>query len=164
MKTAEEYWADIQEYTGVYQVSTHGRIKRLPGKILNQHCNDRGYMVVTLSINGNSKEFRVQRLVASAFIENPENKPETNHIDANKSNNNYMNLEWCTSLENKRHSIKFGLNAKGERINNAKLNSCQVRVIRESNDLTASELGRIFNVYESNIRAIRERISWKHIR
>lgn len=86
-----------------YEVSSFGQVRnKTTGRILKQSSNG-GYMSVGLSLNGNIKSFRVHRLIASEFIENPENKPHVNHKDKNRSNNNVNNLEWCTALENNIH-------------------------------------------------------------
>lgn len=68
-----------------------------------------GYQFVCLRKNGNSKKFSVHRLVAEAFIPNPQNLPCVNHIDGNKQNNSVENLEWCTYSENLKHAIDIGL-------------------------------------------------------
>lgn len=119
----KELWKDIKGYEGCYQVSNLGRIKSLDrmtnnqygeyfmkGRILkNSIIKDKGYCRVSLN-NGNGKiSKRVHRLVAEAFIPNPENKLEVNHKDGNKLNNCVSNLEWCTNKENIEHSIRTGL-------------------------------------------------------
>jgi len=68
-----------------------------------------GYYYVCLSKNGKVRKFKVNRLVAQAFIPNPDNKPFVNHIDGDKLNNNVNNLEWCTQSENMLHAYKYGL-------------------------------------------------------
>lgn len=114
MKIESEIWKDIKGYEGLYQVSNLGRIKsfskrkeliRKPTK--NKKRN--GYLEISLFKNNKEKRFKVHRLVAEAFIPNPENKEEVNHIDGNKSNNNKNNLEWVTDKENKEHAWKNGL-------------------------------------------------------
>lgn len=104
----KEIWKDIHGYEQRYQVSNIGRIKSLKRvcKRGNNHkpvneCilkpgNNKGYMTVALSKNGNVKYFQVHRLVAEAFIPNPDNLPCVNHKDENSLNNNVDNLEWCT--------------------------------------------------------------------
>ena len=114
----EEIWKDIKGYEGLYQVSNLGRVKSLDkiivtidrknrcqkGKILKLQISKYGYNVITLWNNNISKQFKVHRLVAIAFIPNPNNLPQINHIDEDKLNNKIDNLEWCTALENNHHS------------------------------------------------------------
>lgn len=110
-----EEWRDIKDYEGLYQVSNTGKIKSLyrdTGKILTGEIiqKGKGYLRVELTQNKKVKRFLVHRLVAQAFIPNPENKPEVNHIDGNTLNNNASNLEWCTHRENINHAWETGLN------------------------------------------------------
>lgn len=114
----EEIWKDIKGYEGLYQVSNLGRVKSLDKiivtidrknrcqkeKILKLQISKYGYNVITLWNNNISKQFKVHRLVAIAFIPNPNNLPQINHIDEDKLNNKIDNLEWCTALENNHHS------------------------------------------------------------
>lgn len=109
-----EIWKDISGFEGLYKISSFGRIKSLKKKTINGHCkNDKilrarvdkkGYIHYALKKNGNTYERKAHRLVAQAFIENPENKPQVNHLDTNRMNNYYKNLEWCTNGENQKHS------------------------------------------------------------
>ena len=102
----QEIWRDT-EYPN-YQVSNLGRVYSVPriesrGGFLSTNNNGRGYMTVMLSIGGKQKRAYIHRLVARAFIPNPENKPEVNHKDGNKQNNCVGNLEWVTRTENATH-------------------------------------------------------------
>jgi len=76
---------------------------------MKQAKNKKGYPIVYLRKNGKSHVLTVHRLVATAFIPNPDNKPQVNHIDGNKTNNYVDNLEWCTNSENMDHAIRMGL-------------------------------------------------------
>jgi hypothetical protein len=115
-----EIWKDIDGYENLYQISNLGRIKSLshinnlgklrPECILGNRLSDRGYHTAVLYDNGKPKSFRVHRLVAFAFIPNPDNKPHVNHIDGVKSNNLISNLEWVTISENQKHAFNIGLN------------------------------------------------------
>lgn len=106
----QEVWKDIDGYEGLYQVSNHGRVKSLnykrtgKAKVLSLKENNCGRMHVEIRRDGKKKDFLVHRLVASAFIPNPNNYPEINHMDENPKNNATWNLEWCTGLYNVRYS------------------------------------------------------------
>lgn len=109
-----EQWKDIKGYEGLYQVSNYGRVKRKYNngkiRILKPISTNNGYLRVSLSKNSVNNTYFVHRLVAQAFILNPENKPEVNHIDGDKTNNKIENLEWCTRSENIQHAFYTGLN------------------------------------------------------
>lgn len=96
-----EIWKDIQGYEGFYKVSSLGRIKSLrSGKILSIHKNNREYLVVHLSVGSKAKHLTIHRLVAIAFIPNPNNYPQVNHISEDKNDNTISNLEWCSASYN----------------------------------------------------------------
>lgn len=103
----KEIWKDVEEYEGLYQVSNLGRVKRVKtGRILKPLKHPHGYLNVGLSKNGIVSNKTIHRLVAKAFIQNLENKPEVNHIDEEKTNNNVNNLEWSTRKENINHGTR----------------------------------------------------------
>lgn len=107
----QEIWKDIKGYEGLYQISNLGRIMSLArngninkNHILNKYYHHSGYQVVNLCKNNYRKNYRVHRLVAEAFIPNPNNLPQINHKDENKTNNCMDNLEWCDS----KYNINYG--------------------------------------------------------
>lgn len=109
----KEIWKDIQGYENLYQISSLGRVKSLGNggsnnskeKIIKQYITPNGYLRVTLSKQGELKKYLVHRLVGQAFIPNPDNKPEIDHIDTNPQNNIISNLRWVTRIENRNNLI-----------------------------------------------------------
>lgn len=118
MAIIKEIWKDVKGYESIYQVSDLGNIKSVPRTIIRSSgvkCKIKsttlnkaisyGYEIVTLfNVGSKSKTVKVHRLVATAFITNPENKRTVNHKDGDKQNNNMNNLEWNTYSENIKHS------------------------------------------------------------
>lgn len=101
-------WREIKNFEN-YEVNEFGEIRNKKTKhILKHSINEKGYHKVILSKNNQKFKTGVHRLVAIAFIPNPNNYKEVNHIDENKSNNHYSNLEWCDRKQNIEHSIKSG--------------------------------------------------------
>lgn len=103
----QEEYVDIFGYEN-YQISNFGNIRnKKSNKIIKSRMKKSGYFDIALSSKNKRKKFLIHRLVAMHFIDNPENKPQVNHIDGNRGNNIYTNLEWSTSKENTNHSIEF---------------------------------------------------------
>lgn len=107
MNEIEEIWRDIEGYEGKYQISSLGQVKSLKDnhgnpreKFLKFYRHRCGYIQVVLTKNSKQIRYYVHRLVAIAFIDNPNNLPQVNHIDENKENNSVDNLEWCTQQYN----------------------------------------------------------------
>ena len=156
-----EIWKDVQGYEGLYQVSNLGRVRSMDrwrkngtngyiqkGRILKQEISNCGYSMVHLSFNGKVKGVLVHRLVAIAFIPNPQNKEQVNHIDGRKQNNNTDNLEWATQSENTIHAHKKGLmtsNAKKREVYCFQTNKTYPSIIQASAELGihASGIGRV---------------------
>lgn len=105
----KEIWKTIDRYGGLYQVSNLGRVRNCDGLVMSQKPSKDGYVRILLYKDGKYKAEYAHKLVANAFIPNPDNKPEINHIDANKSNNYVDNLEWVTRSENHHHAVAKGL-------------------------------------------------------
>lgn len=103
-------WAPIDFGDGKYFISNHGDVRSIAtNKMLSTQTQNSGYRLVHLNHNGKRKAFLIHRLVAIAFIHNPDNKPFVNHKDGNKQNNVFSNLEWSTPSENMRHAHQTGL-------------------------------------------------------
>lgn len=168
-----EEFVEIECYPD-YEISNYGNVRsldrivfhpngnlRLKGKPIKMRVKNYGY--VSLTNNGVSNNFYIHRLVAIAFLPNPELKPQVNHIDGNKFNNNYSNLEWCTAKENLYHARKTGLNKQnGSDSVNSKLSEKEVLEIRDS-ILTCEILSVMYNVSSSSIHNIKTKKTWKHI-
>lgn len=101
-------WLDVSDNSN-YSVSSSGLVKRKASDKLCSTRDRKGYLAVDLYKDGERKTKRIHRLVAEAFLPNPDNKPEVNHIDGNRYNNDVSNLEWVTSKENCRHAWDNGL-------------------------------------------------------
>ena len=171
----KEVWKDIKGYEGLYQISNLGNVKSLDRKVnaknnkkrlikgtfLKLRFNNRNYNIVSLYKN-NIQEVRfIHRLVAETFIPNPENKPEVNHIDGNKSNNRVDNLEWNTHSENIQHSWDNGLQYTTEKMRKAGYEMCKKmsipiiqytlngEFVKEWN--SAADVQRELNIYRSSI-------------
>lgn len=115
----EEKWKDVEGFLGYYQISNLGQIKSVDritkknalckGRILKQHVNPNGYKIIRTSIDGIKNSLTISRLVAKAFVDNPNNFPEVNHLDGDKLNNKCSNLEWTNRAGNMRHAHFSGL-------------------------------------------------------
>ncbi len=174
-----EVWKDIENYEGLYQVSNLGRVrsldrivgcgKQLKGKEKAIFQDKYGYSVVCLCKDGFAKHWKVHRLVAISFLENPSNFPEINHKDENKENNRAENLEWCTT----KHNINYGtrnekvrIALSGEKCYCHKLTQKQVDEMRtlnkeDSKKYTARILSERYGISISQAKRILNRTRWR---
>jgi hypothetical protein len=157
----KETWVDIEGYEELYSISTlgrvksleryrqnHGRLQKVESKIKSTRKDKQGYVLLDLYKDNKPKTVRVHRIVAEAFIPNPNNKETVNHIDGDKSNNNINNLEWASAKEQNEHFYKRNLKSK-ENIEKAvkAMNKVQSKKVKCLNDET---------VYESVSEAARQ--------
>lgn len=166
-----EEWRDIKGYEGIYKVSNLGGVK----KNVNQEWFVRkssilksGYAAIQLRKGKEKQMFRVHRLVALAFIPNPENKSDVNHIDGDKLNNCLENLEWATRLENMKHASEKRLMPHGVKNTSTKLNDQKIREIRSlrktnPKQYTYKKLSEIYKVNTSSIGFILTNKIWQHV-
>lgn len=147
-----EEWRNIKGYEGLYQVSNYGRVKSLDrwetigcntkrfrkGRMLKLAKDKYGYLKVDISKNGKRKQYSIHRLVAQAFIDNPDNLPCINHKDENPSNNNVDNLEWCSYQYNTNYGT--GIQRRADKMINGK---CSKKVYQYTID------GNFVKVYPS---------------
>ena len=152
-----EEWRDISGFDG-YQVSNFGQVRSFKYKTprIMKLGLAKGYPRVDLSRDNKKTHMSIHRLVATAFIPNPESKPQVNHIDGNPKNNCVEKLEWCTSSENNQHALATGLRRQGGEHPDAKLTNEQARFIRDNpGSLNERQLAKMFGVDPSTIADIR---------
>ena len=174
-----EYWLDIPGYKGYYQVSNYGNVRSLnrvitqqndrkqlvKGRALKPHLTNKGYFKVHLSRDGKRKSRSIHRLVAMAFLPNKLDKPQVNHINGCKTDNNLCNLEWNTQSEQQIHAYQNGLQPKGEKHHYAKLTRKEVIQIKQllKHRVLQKDLAAKFNVSQQVISAIKTGSRWNHI-
>lgn len=176
-----EIWKPICGYEDRYEVSDRGRVRSLnyhrTGEIkeLKTRVDRYGYLCISLPMEGNRrKHFTIHRLVAIAFIPNPDNKPEVNHKDGNKKNNYPSNLEWVSMKENQRHAWNNGLKEKSRVISSEKgkqeemrerlagynkkrekaIIACNLETGEEKIFANQREAARAINGYQGNIQKV----------
>jgi len=176
-----EIWDDVPGYDGCFLVSNYGNIKSctriveskngiikiikgIPRKL---NIDRNGYIKVTLCLNSIYKTFYVHRLVADVFVENKNRLKFVNHIDCNKQNNYYKNLEWVTFQENMDHASENKLikpnGCIGINNGRTKLTECQVLEIKKMPHVNAKLVAEKYNISEGPVYGIWSGKLWKHI-
>jgi hypothetical protein len=171
----QEIWKDVKNFEGIYQVSNLGNIRRVAtiipfkgtpsirkGRLLKPTKNTKGYFTIVLCWKGYRRTVNLHRLIAECFIDNPDNKPQVNHIDGDKLNNHIDNLEWCTPGENQKHAYSTGLKNRNEKFFRSKLTNNDVIKIKRilllprevSNNKIYIQLANQFGVSKTSIKWI----------
>lgn len=162
MPSITEIWKDVDGWEGLYQVSNTGLVKSLKRKYSKKGVSIRkltpnpdGYPTITFSINDKCRMRLVHRLVAIAFIPNPESKPCVNHKNGIKSDNRVDNLEWCTHQQNMEHAKTSGLmrGVKGFKNKMSKLTEESLAFIVSSNK-NSYEIADELNVNPSTVQRV----------
>jgi len=168
-------WKSIENYEGLYEIADTGVIRSLTngnrkGKVLKPALGTTGYFYVNLSKQGKVKLHKIHRVVAKHFLPLNSSKLYVNHKDGNKLNNDVINLEWCTSLENNRHARNVGLSVdvKGEKHGNSKFKDSDILEMRKLCPSNPTEqdfktLAIQFGTSPQNMRSIIFKKTWKHI-
>lgn len=141
-----------------YNITKDGQvINKHNGHVVKPQINGKGYVRVSIG----KKLMFVHRLVAELYVPNPDNKPQVNHKDGNKLNNNAENLEWVTNQENRNHAVLNRLHLSGEACPWAKLTKEDVAFIRAHKEINKIELAKMFNVSPNYITSLRQYRTWK---
>lgn len=150
----KEIWKEIEGFYGYYSISNFGRVKSTGGwcgtakrkeKIRSTSLTKDGYVKVRLNKKDKDKTVRIHQLVAEAFVPNPNKKDTVNHIDGNKQNNHYTNLEWVDRSEQMYHAYRLNLknSQTGANNKNSKLTDDDVREIRKKYVRQSKEFGTV---------------------
>lgn len=171
-------WDDIEGFEGKYQVNEYGVVRGVErttvGEKICRHTKEHilkptqigyGYLGVSLRDGKNTYHRYIHRLVAESFVEKISPSCNfVNHIDGNKTNNYYLNLEWCNCSENNQHAYDNGLKDRGENFYNAKLSEDNVReILSHGKNGTYQEIADQYGVSKATIRDVLMRRTWKHI-
>lgn len=176
----EQIWKDIPNYEGRYQISNDGKVRSLERKvylesrgiyrtvkgiILKGSPDTLGYPTVALWKDNKLDLRRIHRLVAEMYIPNPDNKPQVNHIDGDKTNNSYTNLEWVTMSENIKHAYKTNLaDKRGEKHHNSTITNEQARQIKYGHkDMKTKDIAKLYSISPATVCRIRSGERWKSI-
>ncbi len=176
--TDTEIWKPVVGYDMLYEVSDLGRVRgaiektelitgKKAGNIKRAQVNKSGYLVTLVWKNNHPQAVKVHRLIAEAFIPNPENKRTVNHINGIKTDNRLENLEWATHKENHKHARENGLYPikTGEDSKSAKLinqDVIEIRILKE-NGIRTETIAKLFDIHINTVSLITSRKVWTHI-
>ena len=182
----KEIWKpiSIKPLNKIYEISNKGRCRskahittyttsrgtytrRFEGSLLKPFINPDGYKCIVLRLSKKKTTFRIGRLVAQAFIPNPDNKPQVNHINGNKLCDKVWNLEWNTNSENMLHAYKLGLEKgrKGEAHHRARFTEKQINKMRKlyKDGINVCKIAKLFDTSHQTISDIVHYKRWRHI-
>lgn len=159
-------WKQVQDFD--YEINEEGIVRRISSKrVKKPYLRKDGYVGIQLYKSKTEVlNFQLHRLIAIAFIPNPNNLPFINHMDSDRQNNKISNLEWCTKQENVIHGYISGFASnRGSKNGFSKLSEQQVLEIRKkkTEGLTHQQLANMYNVSYGCITGIIQRTNWKHI-
>lgn len=172
----KEIWKSVEGYEGLYEISNLGNLYRLEyitnrgrkikGKLMNQYLNYKGYIQVYLIKEGKKFTTTIHRLMAIAFIPNPDNKPQINHLNGIKNYNKLENFEWCDNSENQLHAFHTGLKKypKGELNSNTSLTEELVNIIKQEYN-SGGKIPELSKKYSIELQILRNIIygrTWTH--
>lgn len=177
MKEEEEIWKDVPGYEGKYKISNKGNLIKLshyskkgryyPESIVPTFKNYKGYIQIYLFDNNQRKTTTIHRLIAKAFISNPDNKDQINHKNGIKDDNRIENLEWCNQSENMRHAFDTGLKEglPGEKNGRATLSQETVDLVKTkyNNGEKLPDISKELNISLGKLRTIIYGLSWKDL-
>ncbi|MDG9966947.1 NUMOD4 domain-containing protein [Achromobacter mucicolens] len=172
---ADEEWRPVPGYERTHEVSDLGRVRSLPrvttrgrhvgGSLMQCTPAANGYVSVSFKVNGTVRRFLVHRLVAMAFIPNPDGLREVDHLDGRPDNNAKANLGWVTRAENMRRAALNGQRPLGDAHGLHRLTAADVRTIRQlaAEGLPSRKIGRQFSVSKTTVLSIAAGRTWGHV-
>lgn len=150
-----------------YEISDDGEIRNVNShKRLKPKKNESGYLVVNMFHNRKTVTRKVHRLVVEQFVPNPDNLPQVNHLNCDKTDNRVENLEWTTRLDNMRHAFANGCYPCGEKSNLSKYEKTSIEQtieLLEDGNYTAREISEVSGISLEMVRAICHKKKWKHL-
>ena len=167
-----EVWRPAPGYEGIYEVSDQGQVMRVkrgqgtrPGLILRQNARPNGYVSAELFRDGEGSRTSIHRLVAGAFVDNPDSLPIVNHLNSVRDDNRACNLEWTTQSLNNYHAANRNGAYRGERNGRSILTEDDVRTIRRLRKAgqKLTEIGERFGITKAHVSAIAHRRLWAHV-